>query len=72
MRPIITANVVVPPTRKSGRHARQLRIRPHGAADLGMCTRTRDQLRESFHQVLKEIRELWQSPNGEQTRAPIW
>ncbi|WP_188108973.1 hypothetical protein [Mycolicibacter arupensis] len=33
------------------------------------CTRTRDQRRESFQQVLNEIRELWQSPDGEQTRA---
>lgn len=33
------------------------------------CTRTRDQRRESFQQVLNAIRELWQSPDGEQTRA---
>ena len=33
------------------------------------CTRTREQRRESFQQVLNEIRELWQSPDGEQTRA---
>ena len=34
-----------------------------------VCTRTREQRRESFQQTLNEIRELWQSPNGEQTRA---
>ncbi|GLP78621.1 hypothetical protein [Mycobacterium antarcticum] len=33
------------------------------------CTRTGEQRRESFQQVLNEIRELWQSPDGEQTRA---
>lgn len=34
-----------------------------------VCTRTREQRRESFQQVLNEIRECWLSPNGEQTRA---
>ena len=33
-----------------------------------MCTRTREQRRASFHQALNDIRELWQSPSGEQTR----
>jgi hypothetical protein len=34
-----------------------------------VCTRTREQRRASFHRALNEIRELWHSPNGEQTRA---
>ena len=34
-----------------------------------VCTRTRQQRRESFLRALNEIREQWQSPNGEQTRA---
>lgn len=34
-----------------------------------VCTRTREQRRESFQLVLNEIRELWQSPNGEENRV---
>lgn len=34
-----------------------------------VCTRTREQRRKSFLEALNEIRELWQSPNGEQTHA---
>lgn len=33
------------------------------------CTRTREQRRASFQQMLNEIRQVWQSPDGEQTRA---
>ena len=34
-----------------------------------VCTHTREQRRESFRHTLNEIRELWQSPDNEQTRA---
>ena len=34
-----------------------------------VCTRTCEQRRASFHKALSEIRDLWQSHNGEQTRA---
>jgi hypothetical protein len=34
-----------------------------------VCTRTRQQRRASFHKALSEIRDLWQSPNGEPTLA---
>ncbi|WP_233164966.1 hypothetical protein [Mycobacterium sp. AT1] len=33
-----------------------------------VCTHTREQRRASFHQALNDIRALWQSPSGEQTR----
>lgn len=34
-----------------------------------VCTRTREQRRESFQLMLNEIRDIWQSPSGQQTRA---
>lgn len=34
-----------------------------------VCTRTREQRRESFHQALNEIRELWQSSDSGRTQA---
>lgn len=34
-----------------------------------VCSHTREQRRDSFQQVLNEIRELWRSPDGEQARA---
>lgn len=34
-----------------------------------VCTRTAEQRRESFQQALNDIREYWQSPDGEQIRA---
>lgn len=34
-----------------------------------VCSRTLEHRRESFQQVLNEIRDIWQSPDGDQTRA---
>lgn len=44
----------------------------HARHDYGFdcrCTRTPDQRRDAFRQVLNEVDEYWQSPEGQQSRA---